>query len=188
MFYFTADEHYAHDRIRLYTSRPFATVGEMDEALIANHNAVVGDGDITVHVGDFTLIRNAEMVHKLYVCRLKGKHIFIRGSHDKWMPRNAMILFEQTIDGQVIVACHYAMRVWPRSHYGSWCLYGHSHGRLPPIGKQHDVGVDANGYTPVSFEKIKEIMAKREDNPNLVRKRFESGPAGAFDQEDEEGS
>ena len=33
---------------------------------------------------------------------------------------------------QLVVLCHYAMRVWDRSHYGSWHLYGHSHGNLPP--------------------------------------------------------
>jgi len=185
MFFFTSDEHYHHDNIRKYCNRPFATVEEMDEALIARHNAVVGDGDIVVHVGDFTLIRNIEAVRKLYIARLKGKHIFIRGSHDKWVPQNAMTLWEQTIDGQVIVACHYAMRVWSRSHYGSWCLYGHSHGRLPPIGKAHDVGVDNNDFTPVSFESLKKIMETREDNPNLIRKKFESGPAGVSDQEEE---
>jgi len=185
MFFFTADEHYAHDRIRLYTNRPFASVEEMDEEIIRRHNSVVGDGDIVVHVGDFTLIHHAETVYKRYVSRLKGKHIFIRGSHDRWVPQNCVSLWEQKIGSQVVVACHYAMRVWPKSHYGSWQIYGHSHGRLPPIGKQHDVGVDNNDFTPVSFEKLTEIMAKREDNPNLIRKRLESGPAGASDQEEE---
>ena len=32
---------------------------------------------------------------------------------------------------QDIVLCHYAMRVWQKSHYGAWMLYGHSHGTLP---------------------------------------------------------
>ena len=60
------------------------------------------------------------------------------------------------------------MRVWPRSHYNSWMLYGHSHGMLDPIGKQHDVGVDNNEFYPVSLEQIREIMMGRPDNPNFI--------------------
>jgi calcineurin-like phosphoesterase family protein len=40
------------------------------------------------------------------------------------------------------------MRVWPRSHHNSWQLYGHSHGKLLPIGKQWDIGVDNNDFYP----------------------------------------
>jgi calcineurin-like phosphoesterase family protein len=62
------------------------------------------------------------------------------------------------------------MRVWPRSHYNSWQLYGHSHGRLEPVGKQWDVGVDNNNFYPVSFDQLVEIMKNRPDNFNLVKK------------------
>jgi calcineurin-like phosphoesterase family protein len=60
-------------------------------------------------------------------------------------------------------------------HYGhaniinSWQLYGHSHGKLAPIGKQWDIGVDNNNFYPVSFNKICEIMVDRPDNPNFVK-------------------
>jgi calcineurin-like phosphoesterase family protein len=67
-----------------------------------------------------------------------------------------------------LVLCHYAMRVWPRSHYNSIQLHGHSHGHLLPIGRQWDVGVDNNNYHPVPFDQIIEIMSVREDNFNLV--------------------
>ena len=50
------------------------------------------------------------------------------------------------------------MRVWNKSHYGSWELYGHSHGTLEPIGKQLDVGVDTNNFYPYSFEDIKKRL------------------------------
>jgi len=171
VIFFTADEHYAHNNILLYCDRPFGSVGEMDEGIIRCHNEVVKDGDLTVHVGDFSLINSAEVVYKKYVNRLKGKHVFLRGSHDRWLPKNAISIWEETIEGQVVVACHYAMRVWPRSHYGSWQVHGHSHGRLLALGKQHDVGVDINDFRPVSFDRLKEIMKTKDDNPNLVRAR-----------------
>lgn len=40
---------------------------------------------------------------------------------------------EVSINGQRIVLCHYAMRVWNHSSHGAWHLYGHSHGRLPSV-------------------------------------------------------
>ena len=63
------------------------------------------------------------------------------------------------------------MRTWARSHYNSWQLYGHSHGRLDPIGKQWDVGVDNNFLHPVPWTELVKIMASRDNNPNLIYKQ-----------------
>ncbi len=166
-FHFTADEHYGHRNIIRYCNRPFASVEEMDKELIRRHNEVVGDGDIVIHAGDFA-VRNTRSPQS-YIHELIGHHVFLRGSHDHWLDENAHEIWEQMIDGQYLVICHYAMRVWPRSHYNSWHLYGHSHGQLPPIGKQWDIGVDNNNFYPVSFEQIQEIMRDRPDNPNLLK-------------------
>jgi len=73
----------------------------------------------------------------------------------------------KTIEGQTVVALHYAMRTWPQSHYGSWQVFGHSHGNLPPIGLQWDVGVDNNNFYPVSFDELKIIMEKRKKEIEL---------------------
>jgi calcineurin-like phosphoesterase family protein len=165
MYFFTADEHYGHANIIRYCNRPFRNAEEMDSEIVRRHNLVIGDGDIVVHVGDFVMgNRDASP----YLGQLKGAHIFLRGSHDHWLDESAHEIWEQMIEGVYVVACHYAMRVWPRSHYNSWQLYGHSHGTLEPIGKQWDIGVDNNDFYPVSFEQLKEIMKSRPDNPGLV--------------------
>lgn len=64
---------------------------------------------------------------------------------------------------QRIVLCHYAMRVWDQSHYGTWHLHGHSHGTLPDIKEMLscDVGVDCWNFTPVSMEQLNAHMAKK---------------------------
>ena len=62
------------------------------------------------------------------------------------------------------------MRVWHKSHFNSWNLYAHSHGKLQPEGKQWDVGVDNNKFHPVSINEIIRIMDNRPDNFNLVKK------------------
>lgn len=173
MYYFTADEHYGHKNIIRYCRRPFSTVEEMDRELIRRHNEVVREGDVVVHAGDFAF--NGKEKARLYMAELKGQHIFLRGSHDHWLDGTTHEIWQETIDGQYVVVCHYGMRVWPRSHYNSWQLYGHSHGMLEPIGKQWDIGVDNNDFYPLSFDKIRAIMRERPDNPNLIKKGQQPG-------------
>lgn len=169
MIFFTSDEHYGHTNIIKYCNRPFKSVEEMDEELIRRHNSMVQEYDVVIHAGDFAMCPEQIAFHIMQ--RLNGYPLFLRGSHDKWLPKDAPVptIWEGRIEEQWIVVCHYAMRVWPRSHYNSWQLYGHSHGKLEPIGKQWDVGVDNNNFTPVSFDCLKAIMAARPDNFNLVR-------------------
>ncbi len=169
MYFFTSDEHYRHANIIKYCNRPFNTVQEMDTELIKRHNSVVTSGDTVIHAGDFTL-GNREAAYR-YQKQLNGTHIFLKGSHDRWLKgRKVHEIWEKTIEGKFIVVCHYSMKVWHRSHYNSWQLYGHSHGGLEPQGKQWDIGVDNNNFYPVSFEQIKEIMSNRPDNFNLIRR------------------
>jgi len=168
LYFFTADEHYFHKNILLYAKRPFSSIKEMNEILILNHNSVVSPSDTVVHVGDFTL-KKKEHAHRI-LSKLNGNHIFIMGSHDRWLSKSTNYLKQFKVKGRHIIACHYAMRVWPRSHYNSWLVYGHSHGNLPPQGKSWDVGVDNNNYFPVSFDELVNIMNDREDNFNLVRR------------------
>lgn len=153
MYFFTADEHYDHKNIIKYCKRPFSTVEEMNTELIINHNSVVNKKDTVVHVGDFTLNKIATN----YICQLNGTHIFIKGSHDYWLKNNNIQVWEKKIENYYIVACHYAMRVWPRSHYNSIQVCGHSHGNLSPFKNQYDVGVDNNNFYPISF---KELLCK----------------------------
>ena len=158
MYFFVADEHFGHANIIKYCKRPFDSVEEMDETLIKNFNSVVGKNDRVIHGGDFTF-KNPEK----YIKQLNGNHSFVRGNHDRWLKKNYKDMWIKTVEGQVIVVAHYSYRVWPQSHYGSWMLYGHSHGKLPPLKNQHDIGVDNNQYYPVSFEQLKEIFKKGEN-------------------------
>lgn len=157
-YFFTADEHYGHHNIIEYCDRPFKAIDEMNDTIIANHNAVVSEKDTVIHAGDFTLRGKRYAEHM--ISQLEGNHIFIRGSHDYWLPKTHTQIWERKVIGMYIVVCHYAMRTWPRSHHGSIQLYGHSHGKLEPIGLQYDVGVDNNDFYPVSDEQIKKIMGR----------------------------
>lgn len=174
--FFTADQHYNHKNIIRYCNRPFASVEEMNEILIENHNKVVKEKDTVYNLGDFIFTRKLDTFSTV-VDRLNGKQHFISGSHDYWAKqlltsvREIEVIYSQKYKVSIVL-CHYAMRVWPKSHYGSWQLYGHSHGRLPlpGIGKQMDVGVDCWNFFPISIDFVVEYMKKQPDNPNLIRK------------------
>lgn len=163
MYWFTSDQHFGHTNILQYCKRPFHTIEEMNVNLIERFNSKVKEGDTTIHCGDFTLKHNSEYALSI-IKQLNGNHIFIKGSHDRWMdsytPSSsdkitlAGYLYERKYNNNYIVACHYAMRVWPRSHFGSIQVYGHSHGNLPAAGKQMDVGVDTNYYYPISINEV----------------------------------
>ena len=171
--FFTADPHYYHRNIIQYCSRPFHDELEMAEICIEKHNANIREQDFVIMAGDFTWLKSERDVKRL-ISRLNGKIVFIRGNHDYWMDNRFpgfspfKHILDIQIEGQPITVSHYAMRVWNKSHFNAWNLYGHSHGTLPPVGKQMDVGVDCNNFTPVSFEQVRDFMAKQPDNTNFI--------------------
>jgi len=172
MYFFIADEHYWHGKIIIYSNRPFQNVVEMNEAIINNSNKIVGPNDVTIHAGDFTLLkpRDHDKIQEI-IDRLNGRHVFLKGSHDYWIPRKrSMQIWEKQINGEYVVVCHYAMHTWARSHYNSWHLYGHSHKDLELSGKRHCISVENTNYQPISFERVSEIMKEKSDNPNFLRK------------------
>jgi len=169
--YITADNHFQHFNILKYCNRPFINITEHDETQITNWNSRITPKDEIYIVGDlgFGDLNNI-------LRRLNGIKILILSSHDKsslqYKNYFAKIspLMEINVEGQPIILCHYAMRVWSKSHYNSWHLYGHSHGKLESQGKSFDVGVDSHNFFPWSFEEIKIKMSTLPDNFNLIRK------------------
>lgn len=171
--FFTADTHFNHENIIHFCKRPFSTVEEMNTALVEGWNGRVGAGDLVYHLGDFGWGDWAGIREKL-----NGDIILISGGHDKKSLKKFAGLFLQSADlldivveGYVVVLCHYCLRVWNKSHYDSWQLFGHSHGRLPALGKSLDVGVDGHGFSPWAWEEIKAYMAGRPHNENFVGPR-----------------
>lgn len=168
-YWFTSDTHFGHANIIKYCNRPFANSVEMNEAIIANWNSVVKDGDLVYHLGDFCFGRE-DYSFDSYLNRLKGLIVFVKGNHDRlaWANRRKFYAahdsYHQTvINGKDITLCHYAMRVWDKSHHGAWHLYGHSHGSLPddPNSLSFDCGVDCHNYRPINFDEVEAIMAKK---------------------------
>lgn len=176
--FFTSDTHFSHSNVIKYCHRPFRNAGEMNRTLIDNWNSVVGQDDTVYHLGDFAFDKPENI--KRILSHLNGRKHLILGNHDKIIRRKRpeflhSDLFhsiedfkEISIDGIKVVLCHYGMRVWNKSHYGSIQLHGHSHGSLTPIGRSVDVGVDAPfvtgraEYSPINWKAIKSWAEKQE--------------------------
>ncbi|WP_380782365.1 metallophosphoesterase [Sphingomonas sp. R86520] len=154
MMFFTADTHFGDHRTINIHGRPFASVAEMDAAIVAGWNAVVGPQDEVWHLGDVAR-RPADVPGLL--SRLNGTKHLVRGNNDPpataaaagWTSVQDYV--ELTQDGIMLVLCHYPFRSWNGQHRRSINLHGHSHGRLKPVLRQFDVGVDARDYRPTTL-------------------------------------
>jgi calcineurin-like phosphoesterase family protein len=163
--FLTADTHFDHENIVGFCERPFSDVNEMNEALVRNWNETVSKHDIVFHLGDFCF--NIETFDS-FIPRLNGHINIVPGGHDKWVRRagNKVAVLPPLVTIEVgkivVVLCHYAMRVWDREHYGSYHCYGHSHGRLPGLGRSMDVGVDAWDYRPITLDMVMKELEDEE--------------------------
>lgn len=151
--------------------RDFATLEDMNEALVSRYNETVRQTDILFILGDVAFGGRENV--GIFMDRLICKNVYlIYGNHDHNIRRDENLrkyfkrcdsYMEVLIDGQMVCMFHYSARVWDQSHRGSWFLYGHSHGSLAeiPNARTMDVGVDTNDLYPYSFDELKKIMDKR---------------------------
>ena len=172
MIYFISDLHLGHTGILRLCNRPFASVEEMDEALIGNWNKKVGQRDTVYLVGD--LIWDKKRAAE-YLPRLNGKKILIYGNHDEHMINNPEFqsFFEEicpmkfvSLNGHPITLCHYPLLEWKNSRKKGtsrlgYLIYGHIHNNVLP--EYHplfsafnalNAGADINRFQPVSFEEL----------------------------------
>ena len=83
------------------------------------------------------------------VDNLKAKHFEINGKKE------------------MFVMCHFAMRTWWNQHYGSFHVFGQSHGSLVTDDRSMDVGLDAaynilGEHRFFTIEEVYDILSKRE--------------------------
>jgi len=168
--WFTSDLHLGHANIIRFCKRPFDDVGRMDAWLIDAINDRVTESDDLWVLGDFAHRVSATAVRR-YRERICCRHVhLIRGNHDRRVGTDAAP-FEQVLDyydglwtdapKRRVVLFHYPMLSWSGSYHGSYHLQGHIHAdrsynlRMREEGTlRYDVGVDANGYAPVSLADV----------------------------------
>jgi calcineurin-like phosphoesterase family protein len=164
--FFTSDHHFGHGGARGLFRRPFGSLAEMDAAMIARWNEVVRADDEVWHLGDFAVRQPAARMDAL-LASLAGRKHLITGNNDGaatvartgWASVQAYAELE--VDGAFLVLCHYPLRSWNRMTRGALDLHGHSHGRLAPLPRQVDVGVDMWGFRPTTLAEIRTHLARR---------------------------
>ena len=179
--FLTSDSHYGHFNICKYCHRPFQSRSEMDQTLIKNWNVVVPEDGIVVHCGDFMLPHNEDIKeYNKYLNQLHGRVLLLRGNHDiaslDWVSDKLIAVRDQAmivVDGVKIFAQHYPCAAFN----GDYHVYGHIHtladgtcygidGDVTKMMRKntYDVGVDQNGYTPVSYWQLCDIFRKKMNN------------------------
>jgi calcineurin-like phosphoesterase family protein len=131
----------------------------MDQAMIDRWNSVVQPDDEIWHLGDFAVRQSSERVDSLLGMLHGSKHL-VAGNNDDaavtgcngW--QSLQLYAELVIDGIRLVLCHYPFRTWRDMGNRAINLHGHSHGRLKPLPRQRDVGVDAWDFRPVRLEQV----------------------------------
>ena len=157
--YFTSDHHFGHSGARGFYRRPFASVAEMDQAMIDRWNSVIKPEDEVWHLGDFAVRQPAGRVASL-LSELHGQKHLITGNNDDagvtgctgW--KSVQSYAEVTIDGSSLILCPLPFGLWGGKGKGAINLHGHSHGRLKPLPRQFDVGVDVWDFQPVTLAQL----------------------------------
>jgi calcineurin-like phosphoesterase family protein len=166
--FFTSDTHFGHAGTLGLFRRPFASVRAMDDALVARWNETVGADDEVWHLGDFALGPGLQRAAALLGALAGRKHL-VAGNNDPPIVRDladwasVSDYSELTIDGRALVLCHYPFRSWKGMAEGALNLHGHSHGRLTPLPRQIDVGVDSWEFAPASLARL--LAASRRRRP-----------------------
>jgi calcineurin-like phosphoesterase family protein len=183
----TSDSHFSHLNILTLCNRPFKDEVEMGEEMIKRWNNVVGPNDIVVHLGDFTMRRNADYILKL-LSRLNGKIILVWGNHDhkeSWgevltrIEPNKILFTCDILEMNVnygagrtdVVFCHFPIASWNHKERGTLHLFGHCHGNYNDKAdpRSLDVGVDSirnadplKDFAPIEISKAIQLIRTKE--------------------------
>jgi len=184
MIWLTSDLHLFHNRDFVYKNRGFENVEEMNSAIEANWNALVGEEDEVYILGDLMVCGKDRSNEEgmAIVRRLKGKKHIILGNHDT-KARIAMYEQEESIvDVQYATMFHYKGYDFYLSHFPSITtdlhyedletgiinFFGHTHTKekfYNDLPFMYNVSVDAHENRPVSIdEALKEIKKKYQEN------------------------
>lgn len=170
--YVVADLHLDHNRVLEMSNRPFATIEEMREVFFDNINLTVQQNDTLIVNGDFSF-KSPEPWLKRIRCK---NVVLVIGNHDPESGYKYFKLAKLACQIKIPDPCwvsHYCHAYWPKSHYGSYHVYGHHHGQrektldlIWPERRAMDVGIDIafklfGQYRPFKTSEIFDILSVR---------------------------
>ncbi len=173
--WFTSDTHFGHKKVIEFCNRPFESVAEMDEQMIARWNFLVKDGDEVYHMGDFAFcgaVRTQEILSQL-----RGRKILVQGNHDHFKPEKYKRLGFHEVHPWLqwgerstgIMLSHFPYKGYETDERvflgqlvddGGWLIHGHVHNGWKVNKRMINVGVDQWEFAPVSWDEISDILRK----------------------------
>ena len=168
--WFISDTHFGHQNILEYepVARQFASVAQMNEALITNWNSVVGDYDKVYHLGDFCFGRENIKLAKF----LKGQKRLILGNHDRYTSQDYLQYFLSThgvLFWNACVLSHIPVHPNQLQHRSKANIHGHLHSKnvtqqvhdcIFPDDRYINVSCEQNGLKPINADVILERVKK----------------------------
>lgn len=154
-----SDQHFYHKNIIEFSERPYESLEQMNEHLIANYNEYVGENDICIWVGDIGL-KGTTILNEL-LSRCNGYKILVIGNHDFNGKKLRKLAFDEThliytinYPDVNLVFTHYPMEniPWP------WVnIHGHLH-VFPNPDTGHllhiNVNCEVQAYRPKLLDEI----------------------------------
>ena len=155
---YISDHHFGHRNIIKYENRPFTSVNEMNEKMIALWNMFVSPEDIVIHGGDFALCNKAVAIE--IANSLNGYKVLVRGNHDRSTKSMTDIGFHVVpfwfYDGILVVHNPHKHLDLLQSKEVRYYLYGHIHSKTLDIKIPNAINISCEvlGYVPMTIEQL----------------------------------
>lgn len=170
--WFTADQHFDHEKVIEYCNRPFAKLRMMNNEITRRYREVIKPEDMVYFVGDLSLRgpENFGYYRRLLTKTLPGRKILILGNHDGLKPFAYVEAGFESVHTSLIIqdwdtneyvlnhdpASSCIDRHLPPGQQRIW-LCGHIHELFKTCKNVINVGVDAWNFYPVSFNQIYDL-------------------------------
>ena len=170
--YFTSDWHLFHNHIIEYCDRKPASVQQMHQTLVFNHNQIVKPDDELWVIGDISLM-SAEFAGRVgkQIEKFNGIKHLVLGNHDEWKAQSFEKIGFTTVHTAMWFKFNdltFYMMHDPSKYIviekdpKAILLCGHVHTlfqHLLPKKRVINVGVDAWDLKPVSFNQILQLLS-----------------------------
>lgn len=152
-----SDTHFFHKNIIKYCDRGFNSVEEMNKTLIDKWNSKVNKEDIVIHLGDFALADEDNIIELRK--KLNGTIILIEGNHDWRLKEDyGFIIIKGNMQVGNIILSHrpIPLEELPK---GIINIFGHIHQKeVLDSTRQINLSVEKTNYEPIELSKVCKLL------------------------------
>ena len=172
----TSDWHFGHDREFIWKARGFASVEDMNEAIVQRYNSLVLPDDDIYVLGDLMLGPSDASLK--YIERLNGRLHIVWGNHDTDSRKAKYAELPNVVESNYATMLKYKKHHFYMSHYPTLTgnlekesltqmtlnLFGHTHQKTNfhmDMPFMYHVGIDSHNCFPVLLDDIIEEMHQK---------------------------